>query len=286
MPGTDFLPTTNVPPQATAPDLLPALADGLPSGGDVGLAVFFAVGLLGGAHCLGMCGPLVTLYADRMGQTDRSRGESRRTSGRELRQHLLFNLGRTLGYALVGAALGLLGAVLYDAAAVVSAATSVRAVAGLLVGGFIVLTGVGYLVRGSVESSPRLPVLGGAFSRVYGAITGRVDRWVGGPRIVALGTLHAFLPCPILYPAFLYALARGSPVEGALSLTAVGLGTLPTLLAYGTVFGRLDAGSRVRLHRVLGAVFVVLGYLPLSHGLMLLGVNLPHPHVPVYQPLG
>ncbi len=286
MPAYGLLSSTNAPPPAVATDLLPAMADGLPSG-DVGLAVFFAVGLLGGAHCLGMCGPLVTLYADRMGQTDRSgSGARRRTSGREMRQHLLFNLGRTLGYSTVGAAMGLLGAVLYDAAAVVSAATGVRAVAGLLVGGFIVLTGAGYLVRGSVGSSPRVPFLGGAFSRVYGAITGRVDRWVGGPRIVALGTLHAFLPCPILYPAFLYALARGSPVEGALSLTAVGLGTLPTLLAYGTVFGSLDAGSRVRLHRVLGAVFVVLGYLPLSHGLMLLGVNLPHPNVPVYQPLG
>ncbi len=35
--------------------------------GDIGLVVFALIGLLGGAHCLGMCGPLVTLYADRLG---------------------------------------------------------------------------------------------------------------------------------------------------------------------------------------------------------------------------
>jgi hypothetical protein len=258
----------------------------LQTGGEVELAVFFVVGVFGGAHCLGMCGPLVTLYADRLAADSRSSRDSRPTGGRELRQHLLFNLGRTASYAVIGAAMGALGAAVFDAAAVVSLATGTRAIAGLVVGGFIVVTGLGYLFRGSVGTTPHLPGLGRAFSRVYAAITGRVDRWVAGPRIVGLGMLHGLLPCPILYPAFLYALARGSPVEGALSLAALGLGTFPTLLAYGTVFGSLDAGARVRLHRVLGALFVVLGYLPLSHGLMLLGVDLPRPHLPVYQPLG
>ena len=32
----------------------------------VDVALFVLIGLLGGAHCIGMCGPLVTLYASRM----------------------------------------------------------------------------------------------------------------------------------------------------------------------------------------------------------------------------
>jgi len=28
--------------------------------------LFLVIGLLGGAHCIGMCGPLVTVYAGRM----------------------------------------------------------------------------------------------------------------------------------------------------------------------------------------------------------------------------
>ncbi|ELZ24985.1 hypothetical protein C475_12130 [Halosimplex carlsbadense 2-9-1] len=86
-----------------------------PAGGEAGLAVFALVGLLGGAHCLGMCGPLVTLYADRMGG-DGPVGFS------EIRQHLLFNLGRTASYALIGALIGALGTVLYDAAGVAAVA--------------------------------------------------------------------------------------------------------------------------------------------------------------------
>ena len=267
------------------------------------LAVFALVGLLGGAHCLGMCGPLVTMYADRMTRRDGgaatgtsagggasaragdtgSRRDRPLLSWRDVRQHLLFNLGRTLSYAVIGAVMGALGAALFDAAAVVALATPVRSVTGVLVGLFVVGTGLVYLLRGSVGHGG-VPGLGGLFSRAYGAVTDRVDDWVGGPRIAALGALHGFLPCPILYPAFLYALARGSPVEGFLALGTLGLGTVPTLFAYGTVFQSVDAGTRVRLHRALGVAFVVLGYLPLSMGLMGLGIPVPHPDIPIYQP--
>jgi len=93
------------------------------------------------------------------------------------------------------------------------------------------------------------------------------------------------LPCPIIYPAYLYAFALGDPVRGALSLGVLGLGTIPTLFLYGTVLTSMGTKQRVRLHRGLGAVFLVLGYIPLQHGLMLYGIHLPHPPIPFYQPL-
>jgi len=260
---------------------------------DPGLLVFLAIGVLGGAHCLGMCGPLVTLYADRMGSaaSEASRGTGdaggpRRVRPIDVRQHLLFNAGRTLSYAAIGALMGALGAILFDVAAVATLATDIRGVTGILAGGFIVFTGAGYLLRGTVSHGVSIPLAGDAFARVYAAVTTRVDEWVGGPRIAALGALHGFLPCPLLYPAFLYAFAVGSPLRGAVSLAVLGIGTVPTLLAYGTVFQSLGTGSRVNLHRALGVAFVVLGYLPLAHGLMLLGIHIPHPPIPVYQPLG
>ena len=253
----------------------------LPVSDSLGLALFFAIGLLGGAHCLGMCGPLVSLYAERLG-TDRNRLRLA-----DVRQHLLFNLGRTVGYAVVGAVMGALGALVFDAAAVTPVANAVRAGAGIVIGVLILGTGVAYVATGSTAHGlERLPGAGRVFGRVSAVLHRRVDRWVRGPRIVGLGVVHAFLPCPILYPAFLYALARGSPTVGALSLAALGLGTLPTLLVYGTLFQSLDAGTRVRLHRVLGALFVVAGYIPLSHGLLLVGIELPRVHIPIYQPLG
>ncbi|MEF8821959.1 MAG: sulfite exporter TauE/SafE family protein, partial [Halovenus sp.] len=35
----------------------------------VDVLLFLAIGLLAGAHCIGMCGPLVTIYANNMNAT-------------------------------------------------------------------------------------------------------------------------------------------------------------------------------------------------------------------------
>ena len=238
--------------------LLPA-ATTIPDGGrEIELLVFAAIGLLGSAHCLGMCGPLVTTYAEGIS------GQREALTFREIRQHGLFNLGRTASYALIGGLLGALGGLLVDAAAVVAIARSVRGVTGIAIGVVIVAVGLGYVLRGTnalggIEGT-------GAFARAYDLIGDRVDRWVQGPRIALLGGLHGLLPCPLLYPAFLYAFARGDPVAGASSLLVLGLGTIPTLFLYGTAFGAASPRTRTRVHRVLGVVFIGLGYLPLSMG--------------------
>jgi sulfite exporter TauE/SafE len=246
---------------------------------DVGLVVFALIGLLGGIHCLGMCGPLVTLYADRL-------NDDGPTTWSEIRQHLLFNLGRTSSYALIGATMGFLGAILYDTAAIAAVATDVRAVAGIVIGAFVLVTGATYTLTGTTGG-----LLGGVdptgvFGRVSGRLLERVERWVQGPRIVGLGAIHGLLPCPLLYPAFLYVFAVGSPLYGALALAVLGLGTVPTVFAYGLAFQSIAPRFQGPLHRALGVVFLALGYIPLAHGLMLLGVDLPHPTIPIYQPLG
>lgn len=254
----------------------------------VDVLLFLAIGLLGGAHCIGMCGPLVTMYAERMrpradGGTAAKTTSSRRghLSTYEVRQHALFNVGRTLSYALLGGAFGALGgAVFVTADRLTAVADLVRGSVGVLIGVFIIAAGVTYLRGGA--GGIGIPGLG----RVTNWIAVRVDRYVNGPGIVGLGALHGLLPCPILYPAYLFAFATGSPLSGALALGTLGVGTIPAVFAYGTLIESVGAVHRRRLHRLLGAVFVVLGYVLLAHGLMAVGIDIPHPMLPHYQPLG
>ena len=103
--------------------------------------------------------------------------------------------------------------------------------------------------------------------------------------LAGLGTVHGLLPCPIIYPAYRYAFALGDPVRGALSLFVLGVGTIPTLFLYATLLTSIGTRRRIQRHRVLGAAFLVLGYVPLQHGLMLYSIHLPHPPIPFYQPL-
>lgn len=250
------------------------------------LVVFLVVGVLAGAHCLGMCGPLVGLYADRMEAGASGRRRDRLTL-HEVRQHALFNGGRVVGYAAVGALFGLLGGTLFVTLDAVSAAgVGVRATAGVAVGALVMAGGLGYVLSGSAGSfHGEVPVVSGAFRSVSRLLTAHVDRLAGSTGIVLLGTVHAALPCPIIYPAYLYAFAVGDPVRGGLSLAVLGIGTFPSLFVYGTALGSLSATQRSRLHRVLGLAFFAMGYVLLSHGLALFGFHVPHVELPYYQPL-
>ena len=282
----------------------------------IDVVLFLVIGLLGGAHCIGMCGPLVTTYAKRMGArtdgggtgatggtatggtatggtaTRASRdgatgatGATDRFAGHltpyEVRQHLLFNVGRTGSYAVLGALFGTLGGVVFLTTDQLTAgADLVRGLTGVGIGAVIVVLGVKY-VLGGVAGGIRLPGLG----RVTGWLTQHVDRFVNGPGILGLGAIHGLLPCPILYPAYLFAFASGSTLTGGISMLALGLGTIPAVFGYGTLIESVDAVHRRRVHRALGIAFVVLGYVLFAHGLMSLGIHVPHPGLPHYQPL-
>lgn len=241
----------------------------------VGLVAFAGLGLVGSVHCLGMCGPLVTTYSDRL--TDGGP-----VSGHEIRQHALFNLGRALSYTVLGAVLGAVGATVFKTAALANLGTVVRGVVGVAVGLFIVAAGLGYLSRGSaVAFTGSLPVIDGLFQHLSTTLTAHLDRLVDGPGMIALGAVHGLLPCPLLYPAFLYAFASGSPVTGGLSLGALGAGTIPLVFAYGTAFGTLSLERRSTLHRVMGVVFLVLALVPLANGLAAFGIGAPKPPLPM-----
>lgn len=243
----------------------------------VEVGAFFLVGLLGGAHCLGMCGPLVTLYADHGG------GPSGRVSLRDVRQQALFTLGRVGAYTLLGVCFGALGRLVVAGGGLLGVVDGVRAVVGVAVGLVVLGIGVGYL-RGDPLDPGAAPIPGvaGLFARVTGPVRDRATTWADGPRVAVLGAVHSLLPCPLLYPAYLYAFARGSPVAGGVALATLGLGTAPALVGYATVVGAVPASVRSRLHRALGAAFLPLGLVPLLHGLSLLGLPVPMIPLPHY----
>ena len=251
------------------------MAAPLSAGETTGFAAMVGLGLVGSVHCLGMCGPLVTTYADRL-------DDGGPLSVAEIRQQALFNVGRTLSYTLLGGLFGAAGALLFDLATLARVGELVRGGVGVTVGLVILAVGAGYLTRGrAVDVGRSVPLVGDLFARVSSTLVSRLDRLVDGPGMVALGAIHGLLPCPLLYPAFLYAATTGSAVTGALSLAALGLGTVPLVFAAGTAFGTLPAHRRAALHRALGGVFLLLALVPLANGLAIFGVAVPKPPLPM-----
>lgn len=135
-------------------------------------------------------------------------------------------------------------------------ATEARAVTGIAVGLVVAAVGVNYATGRGVRSIS-IPGFGRVTCPVRNALLRRVDKCVGDYRIAGLGAVHGFLPCPLLYPVYLYAFVQGSALGAAAALAAFGLGTVLAVFLTGTVFEGLDVGGRQRLHRVLGVTSVV-----------------------------
>ncbi|WP_157971537.1 sulfite exporter TauE/SafE family protein [Halorussus litoreus] len=259
-------------------------------GAPVELGLFFVIGLFGTSHCLTMCGPLVSVYSERLAEKNARRDRTDRASTEQLLvQHALFNLGRLTIYATLGGLFGLLGSTVFRTADVVVVfGSELRGIVGIATGLLVVLTGAAHAAgRHSGALSGEVPMLAGITRRIREGVHSELDRWLGGYRTFVLGFVHGFLPCPLLYPAFLYAFTTGDPVGGALALAVLGAGTFPAMFLYGTLYQTAAPRRHAFVYRLVGVAFVLLGVNTLLLGTSLLGFDVPYLfRAPVYQPLG
>ena len=194
------------------------------------------IGWLGGAHCLGMCGGIVSALAMSAPQ-----------SGRML-VLLAYNLGRCLTYiglGLIAGSLGRIGTVSLGVTPVL-----LYGVANLLLLGMgLYLLGFPWLVR-------PLEQVGQHLWRRVEPVSRRLFPVNTMPRALGVGLLWGFLPCGLVYSALATAFAMGSAAQGGLWMAFFALGTLPNLL----VAGWVGASSLMRLRqsslRWLGGLLV------------------------------
>ncbi|MGE8362414.1 sulfite exporter TauE/SafE family protein [Pseudomonas sp.] len=197
------------------------------------------LGLLGGGHCLGMCGGL-------MGALTLAIPPERR--GQRLRLLLAYNLGRILSYTLAGLLIGLAGWAVANS----PAANAMRVVAALL------LITMGLYLAGWWSGLTRIEALGRGLWRYIQPLTRRFMPVTSIPRALVLGGLWGWLPCGLVYSTLLWAASQGNALDSAALMFAFGLGTLPVLIATGLAAERLTALLRKRSVRMAGGVLVIL----------------------------
>lgn len=208
-------------------DLLPQLISAL------------ILGLLGGGHCLGMCGGL-------MGALSLAIPAERRHQ--RLRLLVAYNAGRILSYTAAGLLLGLAGWALASG----PLATVLRSIAGLL------LIAMGLYLAGWWSGLTRIEALGRGLWRHLQPITRRFMPITNVPRALLLGGLWGWLPCGLVYSTLLWAASQGDALRSAALMFAFGLGTLPVLLATGLAAERLVSLLRRRGVRIAGGLLVIL----------------------------
>jgi sulfite exporter TauE/SafE len=219
----------------------------------------FLVGLLGGTHCIGMCGGIVGALSSGLSL------DVQASRQRLIAAQLAYNTGRISSYTVAGILLGLFGQQLGDSG-VLEGFPVGRIVAGVI----MILFGVYlagwwhallFLERAGAQLWKYIEPLGRRFVPVRSAA-----------QAYLLGLVWGWLPCGMVYAVLAMALASGSATGGGTIMLAFGLGTLPVMLTMGLAFStlkRLVQDPRIRM--VAGILVILMGIMmllanPTGHG--------------------
>ncbi|MCY7389090.1 MAG: sulfite exporter TauE/SafE family protein [Burkholderiales bacterium] len=245
-------------------------------------------GFLGSVHCLGMCGGISATVALASPTTFPQPARDRHTttipiaialttapafpgSATSASRYatetnvLAFNAGRIASYALAGAMAGTLGGALADVgqAWVISGTMPMRLALFVLANLMIMFTGL-YLMG--------LPQLLAPLERAGGHLWKHLAPWsrrflpLRSPAHAAMfGALWGWIPCGMVYAMLLTAMSAGSAVNGAMTMLAFGVGTLPAMVGAGWSAGRLRGWTRnPRVRLVAGLAVLAMGIFGLS----------------------
>ncbi|OAM52162.1 hypothetical protein A7981_01350 [Methylovorus sp. MM2] len=203
----------------------------------------FLVGLLGGGHCVGMCGGIVGAVTMTLPQSKPKLGFI-----------FSYNSGRIVSYGLAGLLAGFLGAsslfldhVLPVQKILYGLASGMLVLLGLYLAG--IWHGVTYLERIGVALWVRLQPYSKRFLPVQTLSQGFL-----------VGAIWGWLPCGLVYSVLIAAIATGNALDGGLLMLVFGVGTLPTLLAMGMTAVKLKkALQNIWLRRLSGLIVLYFG---------------------------
>jgi sulfite exporter TauE/SafE len=214
-----------------------------------GLLVSAALlGLLGGMHCVAMCGGITAVLCSSLPP------HARQNPLRQLPYALAYNFGRIGSYALAGLVAGGFGALTYELFSASVAQRVLRSVAALT------MVGIGLYLAGLFRAFGALEGIGLPLWRRVEPFARKLLPVKTPKGALALGGLWGFLPCGMVYTALVMALGAGSAAKGSLVMLAFGLGTLPTLLTMSVLASAVARLSQLPwVRRGSGALVAAFG---------------------------
>ena len=206
----------------------------------------FVFGLLGSFHCVGMCGPIVLAVP-----------------GKSIFSKLLYNIGRTITYAIMGLIIGIIG----EGFSLAGYQQSLSVIVGAAMLLIILFTKYKHF---------DLP-LSGAVSKIWIFSKNKLTPLFKSESAIApllIGLINGLLPCGLVYAAIFAAVAMGGMLESSLYMILFGLGTAPLLIAL-SIFGNfLSPTIRTKFNKVVPYLLGMVAIL-----LILRGLNLGIPYV-------
>jgi len=185
-------------------------------------------GVLGGAHCLAMCGGFLAALSGAGKPAGMPLLPARTLALRQLP----YNLGRITTYVVLGGAFGAAGNAALAAADWLPLQRALFVVANLF------LLALAVTIAWKREGFAPLQRAGVALFRRMAPAVAACAADDGMPARYALGLVWGLVPCALIYSVLPIALFAGGALEGGAVMLAFGLGTLPNLVAAGWMVAR------------------------------------------------
>jgi uncharacterized protein len=209
----------------------------------------FILGIVGSAHCIGMCGPLVLAFPS-----------NTQKKSRLILSRLMYHLSRSAAYAVMGFILGVVG----FGFSLAGIQQYVSLLAGLIMLSLVL-----------IPAKKRSFFMHATFIKMPASIKGIMQRLMksdGFGAMMSLGFLNGLLPCGFVYLGLAGAVGMGSSVGSAAFMFLFGLGTLPVMLLVSILPGFQSVRLKERLNFMFPYITAIIALLLILRGL---GLGIP-----------
>ena len=203
------------------------------------LTTALLIGLMGGTHCLGMCGGIAATVSI--------------SSPQGLKSHWLmlsYNLGRIISYGIAGAILGSLSWWVTDPLVHIG----LRTFAGIM------LILMGCYIAQWWQVLTKIEKAGNVLWRHISPAASRLLPVKTLSQAAMLGLLWGWLPCGLVYSTLIWASAANNWLLSAQLMLFFGLGTLPVMLLTGVLAQQVKQLMQRQLTKsISGSIIIIMG---------------------------
>jgi len=205
------------------------------------------LGIITSFHCVGMCGPIaiaLPLHGD--------------TKAKKLLGGILYNLGRTLTYTIMGVVFGTIG----QGLGALGFQRWVSIITGSLMIATVFFPGIFKLDLGAKKKG---------FSLINQVKLGlrKLFSTKTFASLFFIGLLNGLLPCGPLYSALIISTGTGHIIDSMMFMMMFGLGTMPLLLLVTIIGNFISINIRNKISKSLPILIFIIGALFILRGLNL-----------------
>jgi len=201
--------------------------------------VSLAAGLSGSLHCLGMCGGLVT------------------SSCHNGQQVVRYQLGRLLGYVLLGLLVGTVGSLFQQ----IFYNSYISFLPGLLMGSFFIFWGI-QSYRGKKINGHSGKIFSKAYQTIWRKFILETNSYL---KSFFVGLISILLPCGLLYSIILGAFALQSQKMALGAVFFFWLGTLPSMLLAPNILRKILKPFQNKRPKIYALLLMLIGVVTIGH---------------------